>query len=479
MAYGRRVVLSSPGLKYMREKSVCLCVLTRHAWPAFFRVALRRMVERLESERGWAAVEELAAAIRAAPLPDRGCHLIVQVPAPPPPATAVVVESENESESESEDSAKNECPGDGPEAEKEAPTVAVTLGRRPRDLLRPATESAQDLFQCLGSGGLVNVVVAALLERRVLVVGASMDRVSRAVLAICGLLYPFRWQHICVTLLVPQLLDYVYSPIPYILGIQRYHYEAVRSVLDDVVVVDLDAGTVTNATNYGAPEAVLLTSSGGSGGSYSGNSVAADPSMYPHVVAFRQSLFSVPPSSSSLLLRRKAGGNNSNNNGGLSDEKMGGGGGNKEDDDDDDDEDGGDERDSIGSRFCKFLAKTVGHYDMFFRREPFPMEGAGEKMRLFDTKTFLKFHSKSEKRFLKNFVNSQMFEQFIQEKEAELTDKGFLVRTQFDVDVDAGKKEPVGDGIHLYSAKLFKRVAFSDPVPPPRPPKPKFLTLNH
>lgn len=403
MGYCRRVVLTGTGLKHLHEKSVCICVLTGRPWPAFFRAILRHLAAALERS-GWGEVEALATAMRAAPVPDPGCALTVALPSAAEP---------------------------------------LVLGKRPRDLLKPAVENPCELFQSLGSGGLVSVFVAALLERRVLVTGSSLEKVSRAVLAICGLLYPFKWQHICITMLIPQLLDYVYSPIPYILGVQKYHYEAVRAMLDDVVVVDLDSGTVTDtaaaaasglqrATSPVLAAPTILPASG------AGPRADADPTSYPHVVAFRQSLVTVPSRAC----------------GEDEEERVG---------------------EDIGARFCKFLAKMIGRYDKFFRREPFPMEGAGEKMRLFDTKTFLKFHGKSEKRFLECFVNSQMFEQFVQEKEEELVEKGFLLRTKFDEDVNGEKRDIVNDGIHIYNAKLFRKVGFSELTPPPRPPKPKSL----
>lgn len=409
MGYCRRIVLNGSGLKFMHEKSVCLCVLTARPWPSFFRSILWRLAAALE-DSGWDEVESLAAAILKVPVPDPGCPLAVPIP----------------------DSAKT-----------------LVLGKRPRDLLRPAAENPCDLFQCLGSGGLVSVFVAALLERRVLVTGSSLDRVSRAVLAICGLLYPFKWQHICITMLIPQLLDYVYSPIPFILGVQKYHYEAVRAALDDVVVVDLDSGTVVDTSVMPSglsPSSPMLPAPTLIPTSSASPKIETDPSSYPHIIAFRQSLVGIPSRSH---IESGDGGVESEE-----EEKIG---------------------EDICNRFCKFLAKMVGRYDRFFRRDPFPMEGAGEKMRLFDTKTFLKFHGRSEKRFLECFVNSQMFEQFVQEKEEELTQKGFLLRTKFDEDVNAEKRDVTSDGIHIYNAKLFRKVTFSELTPPPRPPKPKSL----
>ena len=403
MGYCRRVILNGAGLKHLHEKSVCLCVLTARPWPAFFRAILWRLTAALESS-GWDEVEALAAAIRVAPIPEPGYALTVALP---------------------------------------NPAKTLVLGKRPRDLLRPAVENPCELFQTLGSWGLVSVFVAALLERRVLVTGSSLEKVSRSVLAICGLLYPFKWQHICITMLIPQLLDYVYSPIPFILGVQKYHYEAVRAMLDDVVVVDLDTGIVTDTAVSGVQRAASpgLAAPAIIPASSPSARADADPTSYLHIVTFRQSLVTIPSRPCSE----------------DEEERIG---------------------EDIGGRFCKFLAKMIGHYEKFFRREPFPMEGAGEKMRLFDTKTFLKFHGKSEKRFLECFVNSQMFEQFVQEKEEELTGKGFLQRTKFDEDINGEKRDIVNDGIHIYNAKLFRKVGFSELTPPPRPPKPKSLAGN-
>ncbi len=49
--------------------------------------------------------------------------------------------------------------------------------------------------------GLMTLLAALLLERRVILVAEDRDKVSAAVHAAAALLYPFRWQHIYLPLL--------------------------------------------------------------------------------------------------------------------------------------------------------------------------------------------------------------------------------------------------------------------------------------
>ena len=49
--------------------------------------------------------------------------------------------------------------------------------------------------------GLMTLLAALLLERRVILVAQDKDKVSAAVHAAAALLYPFRWQHIYLPLL--------------------------------------------------------------------------------------------------------------------------------------------------------------------------------------------------------------------------------------------------------------------------------------
>lgn len=49
--------------------------------------------------------------------------------------------------------------------------------------------------------GLMTLLAALLLERRVILVAQDRDKVSAAVHAAAALLYPFRWQHIYLPLL--------------------------------------------------------------------------------------------------------------------------------------------------------------------------------------------------------------------------------------------------------------------------------------
>jgi DENN (AEX-3) domain/uDENN domain len=113
-----------------------------------------------------------------------------------------------------------------------------------------ADVSVLPLVEALGVEKLLMVLSAALCERRILFIAEDNDRLSASVLATASLLYPFYWQHIFIPLLPSKLLDYVSSPIPYMIGIRKYLLPRIRGdALGDVLIVDCDSGDVRTVGN--------------------------------------------------------------------------------------------------------------------------------------------------------------------------------------------------------------------------------------
>eukprot|EP00884_Botryococcus_braunii_P014564 jgi/Botrbrau1/23108/Bobra.0243s0042.1 len=98
---------------------------------------------------------------------------------------------------------------------------------------------------------LLALLEALLLEKRVLLLGTEPDTVSAATHAAAALLYPFRWVHIFLPLLPHSLKDYLLAPMPFLIGLPGSHAVAglSRIPLEEVVVVDLDLGTVRQGLN--------------------------------------------------------------------------------------------------------------------------------------------------------------------------------------------------------------------------------------
>jgi len=101
------------------------------------------------------------------------------------------------------------------------------------------------LLEVLGVDKFMQLLSAALCERRLIFVADDVGKLSSAVLATASMLQPFDWQHVFIPLLPSNMFDYVAAPMPYVIGIRRYLLPKLEKVaLDDVVLVDVDAGTL-------------------------------------------------------------------------------------------------------------------------------------------------------------------------------------------------------------------------------------------
>lgn len=399
-----------------------LCIISEHYWPKVFRKILAWAVDRLE-RGGWPRVTELLAAVLAKGAPPPGGQMEVCLQTDPR-------------------------------------LPSRYLYARPNDLYAPVGDDVYQVFQGLGGDALVAVFAGALAERRIIFVGNGLLRVSKAVFAFYSLLWPFMWQHICISVLPPSLIEYLQSPIPFMLGVQSYHYEMAKPLLDDdLVVVDLDHNSVTVF-----PEDL--------------ESLPQGP-----LSALRQALADI--TAASAAAHRAMGGQ------AAAAAAVA-------------------ENEAIYRAFRAFFAKVVGHYEKFFRTAasmvaavPNAKVQEGRNV-VFDTVAFLNSKGKSEKPFLTKFVETQLFMQFISNKEDELSrsmmvndqptqssttsssvpsllssstspslsppispqsqvssqmNAGFLVKTQFDIDIP----KPLYMSLIRSQKDGFIKVTFVDP----------------
>uniref|UniRef100_A0A915AWS5 Myotubularin-related protein 5 n=1 Tax=Parascaris univalens TaxID=6257 RepID=A0A915AWS5_PARUN len=117
--------------------------------------------------------------------------------------------------------------------------------RAPLSRTVPVTSDKVALFmQQLGTiQNVLSLLSAILTDRKVLFRSSSMTRLADSCYAICALLYPFEYPHTFVPVLPEQLIEYLESPTPYIMGLLH----SVRNLnveLDTTIVVDLDIGAV-------------------------------------------------------------------------------------------------------------------------------------------------------------------------------------------------------------------------------------------
>uniref|UniRef100_A0A8C4RB59 UDENN domain-containing protein n=1 Tax=Eptatretus burgeri TaxID=7764 RepID=A0A8C4RB59_EPTBU len=113
------------------------------------------------------------------------------------------------------------------------------------ELRRPADSRLEHidfscLLSCLGTRHLLRLFASLLLERRVILTADKLSTLSKCGHAIVALLYPFIWQHTYIPVLPVSMLDIVCAPTPFLIGLLSSALPRLHSLpIEEVLVVDL------------------------------------------------------------------------------------------------------------------------------------------------------------------------------------------------------------------------------------------------
>ncbi|XP_072340762.1 DENN domain-containing protein 2A-like isoform X1 [Scyliorhinus torazame] len=229
------------------------------------------------------------------------------------------------------------------------------------------------LFLSLTVRQLIKVFASLLLERRVIFTADKLSTLSKCCHAVMALLYPFAWQHTYIPVLPPSMIDIVCSPTPFLIGLLSSSLPKLRDLpLEEVLVVNL--GTNKFLRQVDDEDFILPRKL----------QVALE-----HVLEMRNELASQEEEDTLLdnpsLLNTV-----------------------------------------VSETFVRFFVEIVGHYSLY-------MTTNEKDERIFLWEAFRKsITSKSVRRFLEVFMETQMFGGFIQDRELrKLGVKGlFEIRAQ-------------------------------------------------
>ncbi|XP_066218979.1 DENN domain-containing protein 2A isoform X1 [Saccopteryx leptura] len=232
----------------------------------------------------------------------------------------------------------------------------------------------ESLFSSLSVRHLLCVFASLLLERRVIFIADKLSTLSKCCHAMVAVIYPFTWQHTYIPVLPPAMVDIVCSPTPFLIGLLTSSLPLLRELpLEEVLVVDLVNNRFLRQMDD--EDSILPRKL----------QVALE-----HILEQRNDLAS---------------------------------------DQDEGPPDGTESsplNEVVSEAFVRFFVEIVGHYSLFLT--------AGEREeRTLQREAFRKaVSSKSLRRFLEVFMETQMFRGFIQERELRRQDaKGlFEVRAQ-------------------------------------------------
>ncbi|XP_016422897.1 DENN domain-containing protein 3-like [Sinocyclocheilus rhinocerous] len=118
------------------------------------------------------------------------------------------------------------------------------------DVDRPVMDLDLHLpFLCFKPKQILQIISCILMEQRV--VFLSTDWAKLTLVAECFMIFihPLRWQHPFVPVLSRQMLDFIMAPTAFLMGCHTSHFEEVAEELDDLVLVDIDQGTVSSSSS--------------------------------------------------------------------------------------------------------------------------------------------------------------------------------------------------------------------------------------
>ncbi|XP_073506220.1 DENN domain-containing protein 2A isoform X2 [Phyllobates terribilis] len=96
------------------------------------------------------------------------------------------------------------------------------------------------LFSTLGVRHLIQVFASLLLERRVIFMADTLSTLSKCCHAMVALIYPFAWQHTYIPVLPPSMIDIVCSPTPFLIGLLSSSLPRLKELpVEEVLLVDL------------------------------------------------------------------------------------------------------------------------------------------------------------------------------------------------------------------------------------------------
>lgn len=110
---------------------------------------------------------------------------------------------------------------------------------------------------------IASILMALLMERRVIFISRKLSTLSSCVQACVALLYPFSWQHVFIPVLPLAMIQFVCAPVPFVVGLLAAHLpelQAQSELMEEVLLIDVESSSpVPPSQDYKlVPEKYLL-----------------------------------------------------------------------------------------------------------------------------------------------------------------------------------------------------------------------------
>ncbi|XP_069376147.1 myotubularin-related protein 5 isoform X3 [Paralichthys olivaceus] len=128
----------------------------------------------------------------------------------------------------------------------------ITLGAGDRQVIQTPIDdslpvsgsSVAQLFRQLGIVNVLYLLCAALTEHKILFLSCSYQRLTDACRGLLAIMFPLKYSFTYVPILPGKLIEVLSTPTPFIIGVNSFFRSETQELLD-VIVADLDGGTVT------------------------------------------------------------------------------------------------------------------------------------------------------------------------------------------------------------------------------------------
>ncbi|XP_043088969.1 DENN domain-containing protein 3 isoform X2 [Puntigrus tetrazona] len=118
------------------------------------------------------------------------------------------------------------------------------------DVDRPVIDLDLHLpFLCFKPKQFLQIISSILMEQRVVFLSTDWAKLTLVAECFTIFIHPLRWQHPFVPVLSHQMLDFIMAPTAYLMGCHTHHFEEVAEELDELVLIDIDQGTVLSSSS--------------------------------------------------------------------------------------------------------------------------------------------------------------------------------------------------------------------------------------
>lgn len=104
-------------------------------------------------------------------------------------------------------------------------------------------------FLCFKPKQILQIISSILMEHRLVFLSTDWSKLTLMAECFMIFIHPLRWQHPFVPVLSRQMLDFIMAPTAYLMGCHTFHFEDVTEDIEDLVLIDIDRGTVTSSSS--------------------------------------------------------------------------------------------------------------------------------------------------------------------------------------------------------------------------------------